>query len=130
MIRPYVTETELLQGTGVVQGAADNKVRCPDADGSGDFIGVFAYGPRIAAKAAGESVGIALSGVVKARAGASVTAGKKAVLKADASGAFINLPESAGAYQICGLFLQSGEADEFVEMIVERASVTIAAIEE
>ena len=67
-----------------------------------------------------------LSGVVKVLAGGNVTAGKKAVLKADASGAFINLPTAAGTYQVCGLFLQSGEADEYVEMMVERGSATIA----
>lgn len=125
MIRPYVTETELLQGTGVVQGSADNKVRRPDEDGAGDFIGVFAYEPRIEAKAAGERVGVVLSGVVKVRAGGDVTAGKRAVLKADESGVFIDLPEDGETYQTCGLFLQSGEAGEFVEMLVARGSAAI-----
>jgi hypothetical protein len=126
IVRPYIAETDINAGCGVVQGSKENAVKKPADDGSGDFIGVFAYDPHIPNREAGEHIGIALAGVVKVRAGGNVTAGKRAVLKADASGTFINLPAAAGEYSICGLFLQSGEADEYVEMIIERGGVTVA----
>ena len=124
-VRPYIAETALLAGTGVVQGSKENAVKKPGADGSGDYLGVFAYDPKKPETEAGERAGITLSGAVKVLAGGNVTAGKRAVLKADASGAFINLPQAAGTYQVCGLFLQSGEADEYVEMMVERGSAAV-----
>ena len=126
IVRPYVAETGIDAGCGVVQGSQENTIRHPDMDGSGDFIGVFAYDPHIPNRDAEEHIGVTLAGVVKVRAGGNVTAGKRAVLKADASGTFIGLPEAAGVYSTCGTFLQSGEADEYVEMIVERGSVTVA----
>ena len=101
-------------------------MRCPEEDGSGDFIGVFAYDPHIPNREAGEHTGVTLSGVIKVRAGGNVTAGKRAVLKADDSGTFVNAPSTAGTYSVCGTFLQSGEADEYVEMLIERGSVTAA----
>ena len=111
---------------GAVQGAKENAVKKPAADGSGDFIGVFAYDPHIPSREAGEHTGIALTDIVKVRAGGNTTAGKRAVLKADRSGTFADLPSAAGVYSVCGTFLQSGEADEYVEMIIERGSVTVA----
>jgi hypothetical protein len=125
IVRPYIAETDISAGTGVVQGAKENAVKKPAGNGSGDFIGVFAYDPHIPGREAGEHIGIALSGVVKVRAGGNVTAGKRAVFKADASGTFIDLPSAAGVYPVCGTFLQSGEADEYIEMIIERGSVTV-----
>ena len=126
IVRPYIAETAIKAGTGVVQGAKENGVKTPAAGGSGDFIGVFAYDPHISGREEGEHIGVTLTGVVKVRAGGNVTAGKRAVLEADDSGTFIDLPEAAGVYSVCGTFLQSGEADEYVEMIVERGSVTVA----
>jgi hypothetical protein len=126
IVHPRIAETAIAAGTGVVQGAKENTVKSPASNGGGDYVGVFAYDPKKPQTDAGETVGVVLSGVVKVLAGGNVTAGKKAVLKADASGAFIDLPAAAGTYQVCGLFLQSGEADEYVEMMVERGSVTIA----
>lgn len=129
MRRPYRTETEIHPGTGVVQGSEETKVRCPDTDGSGDFIGVYAFEAN-ALKEAGDEIGIALSGVAAVLAGGTVHAGKQAVLKGDASGSFIELPEAAGQYATCGTFLQSGSAGEYVDMIIERGSVTIPEVEE
>jgi hypothetical protein len=125
IVRPYIAETDVNAGCGVVQGAKENAVKKPAANGSGDFIGVFAYDPHVPGREAGEHIGIALSGVVKIRAGGNVTAGKRAVLKADASGTFINLPAVKGVYSVCGTFLQSGEAGEYVEMIIERGNATV-----
>jgi hypothetical protein len=110
----------------VVQGSAENKVKAPGTGGSGDFIGVFAWEAN-EAKETGDEVGIALSGVVKVRAGGTVNAGKKAVLKNDTTGAFVEPASAAGRYATCGTFLQSGAAGEYVDMIVERGSVTIPA---
>jgi hypothetical protein len=125
IVRPYRAETDINAGCGVVQGTKENAVQKPAANGSGDFIGVFAYDPHIPAREAGEHIGVTLSGVVKVRAGGNVTAGKRAVLKADASGTFIDLPSAEGVYSVCGMFLQSGEADEYVEMLIERGSVPV-----
>jgi hypothetical protein len=122
--RPYITESAVLPGTGVVQGSAENKVKAPGAGGSGDFIGVFAWEAN-EAKEAGDELGVALTGVVKVRAGGTVNAGKKAALKNDTTGAFVEMGSGAGRYAVCGTFLQSGGAGEYVDMIVERGSATI-----
>jgi hypothetical protein len=124
MRRPYITETAIQPGAGVIQGSTEGKVKAPGAGGSGDFIGVFAWEAN-EAKSAGEEVGIAITGVVKVLAGGTVNAGKKAVLKADTTGAFIGVGSAAGQYSTCGTFLQSGVAGEYVDMIVERGGVTI-----
>lgn len=124
--RPYIAESAIAPGTGVVQGTAENQVKAPGSGGSGDFIGVYPFEAN-EAKAAGDSVGIELDDVVKVLAGDSVTAGKKAALKADTSGTFVNVATTAGAHPTCGTFLQSGSAGEYVDMIVERGSVTVPA---
>jgi hypothetical protein len=108
----------------VVQGSAERQVKAPDATGAGDFIGAYPYEAN-EPKEAGEPVGIAVSGAVKVLAGGTVTAGKKAVLKGDASGSFVNLPTAAGRYATCGVFLETGAAGEFVDMLIEHGSVTI-----
>jgi hypothetical protein len=104
MRRAYRTETAVKPGTGVVQGSAENKVKAPGAGGSGDYIGVYAFEAK-PAKEAGDEIGVVLSGVAQVAAGGTVNAGKKAVLKGDASGSFINAPETEGRYAICGTFL-------------------------
>jgi hypothetical protein len=124
MRRPYRTETAINPGTGVVQGSEEHKVRRPGTDGSGDFIGVYAFEAN-APKDADEEIGIAIFGVAQVLAGGDVNAGKKGMLKGDASGSFIELPETAGRYATCGTFLQSGASGEYVDMIIERGSVTI-----
>jgi hypothetical protein len=124
MRRPYIAESAIQSGTGVVQGSAENKVKAPGAGGSGDFIGVYAWEAN-QAKEAGDEAGIAVTGVVKVLAGGNVSAGKKAVLKNDATGTFVDIGSAAGKYATCGIFLQSGVAGEYVDMIVERGSVTI-----
>jgi hypothetical protein len=126
MRRPYKAENKIKPGTGVVQGSAERKVKHPDSDGSGDFIGVYAFEAN-EAKEAGDEIGVAVSGIVKVLAGGTVDAGKKAVLKADASGAFVNIGDEPGLYQTCGTFLESGASDEYVDMIIERGIVTIPA---
>jgi len=123
MIRkPYKAESAISPGTGVVQGTAEDKVKAPGADGAGDFIGVYPFEAN-AAKAEGDEIGVALTGVVQVLAGDTVHAGKKAALKADASGAFVE----AGSGAVCGLFLQSGSAGEYVEMLVERGNIPAEA---
>jgi hypothetical protein len=122
--RPYTAESAIKPGTAVVQGSADNKVKAPGEGGAGDVIGVYPWEAN-EAKDAGDPVGIVLHGVVKVLAGGNVAAGKKAVLKADTSGAFEVLPEGEGRYSTVGLFLEGGSAGEYVDMIVERGSVTI-----
>jgi hypothetical protein len=123
--RPYIAEQVIGPGRGVVQGSADNKVKCPGGAGEGNYIGVYPYEAN-ESKVAGESVGIVLHGVVKVEAGGTVAAGKKAILKADASGSFVVLPEEEGQYTTCGMFLEGGSAGDYVDMIVERGSVTIS----
>jgi hypothetical protein len=111
-----------------VQGSEENRVRCPDTDGSGDFIGVYAFEAN-APKEADEEIGVAITGVEQVLAGDDVNAGKKAVLKDDSSGAFVELPEEPGQYAVCGTFLQSGSAGEYVDMVIERGIVTIPKTE-
>ncbi|MDR0710358.1 MAG: hypothetical protein LBF77_09860 [Spirochaetaceae bacterium] len=124
MRRSYITESAILPGCGVVQGSADNKVKAPGSGGIGDFIGVFAWEAN-EPKAVGDEVGIALAGVVKVVAGGNVSAGKRAVLKSDTSGSFVDLGTADGQYATCGTFLESGGAGELVDMVIERGSVTI-----
>jgi hypothetical protein len=125
--RPYITESAINSGCGVVQGSADNKIAV-STDGTGAFIGVYAFKDD-EAKKAGDTVGIAITGVVKVLAGGVVTAGTKATLKSDDSGAFVNVSGDAGQVTTCGTFLESGAAGEYVDMIVERGSVTVPAAE-
>jgi hypothetical protein len=126
MRRPYIADSAISPGTGVVQGSKDKTVKAPGSGGSGDFIGVYAFEAN-EPKATGDAIGIAISGAVKVLAGGAVSAGKKAVLKGDTSGAFINAPSTAGQYVTCGTFLESGASGEYVDMFVERGSVTIPA---
>jgi hypothetical protein len=123
--RPYIAEGTINPGCAAVQGSADNKVKAPGEAGAGDFIGVYPWEAN-EAKGAGDPVGIVLHGVVKVLAGGTVAAGKKAVLT-DTSGAFTVLPATAGRYNTTGTFLEGGSEGEYVDMIVERGSVTITA---
>ena len=127
MRRPYIAEAAIAPGRAVVQGSADDKVTAPGMAGSGDFIGVYPFEANLP-KAAGDEIGIALSGVVKVEAGGSVSAGSKAVIN-NAAGTFANAPTGEGQYATVGTFLESGEEGEYVDMIVERGSVTIPASE-
>jgi len=122
--RPYIAETAVKPGCAVVQGKADNGVKAPGAKGEGDFIGVYSFEAN-EEKAAGEPVGIVLHGVAKALAGGAVAAGKKAVMKADASGALVVLPETSGKYNVVGTFLESGATGEYVDVLIERGAVTV-----
>jgi hypothetical protein len=126
--RPYIAESAISPGTAVVQGSADNKVKAPGENGTGDFIGVYPYEANDA-KGANDPVGIVLHGVGKVLAGGTVAAGKTAILKADESGSFIVLPDAAGKYNTAGTFLEGGSAGDYVDMIVERGSVTIPEAE-
>jgi hypothetical protein len=123
MRRPYITESAINPGCGVVQGSADNRIKV-SADGAGSFIGVYAFEANTA-KVIGDPVGIAISGVVKALSGGTVSAGTKAVLKGDNSGSFINAPDAAGQYATCGIFLESGSSGEYVDMLIEHGNITI-----
>lgn len=127
MRRAYIAESAIAPGCGVVQGSADNTVAVSE-DGSGAFIGVYAFEAN-EAKEAKDPVGIAISGVVKALAGGAVSAGTKAVLKGDNSGAFVNAPAAAGQYATCGTFLESGMDGEYVDMLIEHGNITIPEVE-
>jgi hypothetical protein len=122
--RPYVAESAIKPGCAVVQGSADNKVKAPASDGKGDFIGLYAFEAN-EDKKAGEAIGIVLHGVAKALAGGTVAAGKKAILKSDASGMLIILPTAAGEYSVVGTFLESGSAGDYVDVLIERGNVSI-----
>jgi hypothetical protein len=125
IIRPFAAAARILAGTGVVRAETENGVTHPGEDGGGDYIGVFSYDPKKPEIEAGASAGIVLSGVVQVRTGGRVFAGKRAVLAPDATGRFVCVPDGAGTFPICGLFLQNADEDEYVEMFVERGSVTI-----
>jgi hypothetical protein len=122
--RPYIAESAIMPGCAVVQGSADNKVKAPGNNGTGDFIGVYPFEAN-EAKAPKEEIGIVLHGVVKALAGGTVAAGKKAVLKSDTSGSLVVLPSAAGAYSIVGTFLEGGSAGDYVDVLIERGNITV-----
>jgi len=122
--RAYVAESAIKPGTAVVQGSADNKVKAPTSNGAGDFIGVYPFEAN-ETKAVNEEIGIVLHGVVKAVVGGTVAAGKKAILKSDASGSLVVLPSTAGAYSIVGTFLEGGSAGEYVDVLIERGNITV-----
>ncbi|MDR0487045.1 MAG: hypothetical protein LBG91_02235 [Treponema sp.] len=122
--RPYTAESAVKPGCAVVQGSADNKVKAPANDGYGDFIGLYAFEAN-EEKKAGEAVGIVLYGAAKALAGGTVAAGKKAILKPDASGTLVVLPATAGGYKTVGTFLESGSAGDYVDVLIERGNVSI-----
>jgi hypothetical protein len=122
--RPYIAESVINPGCAVVQGSADNKVKAPGADGAGDFIGLYPFEAN-EKKAVNEEIGIVLHGVAKAVAGGTVAAGKKAVLKPDASGTLVVLPATAGSYNTVGTFLEGGSAGDYVDVLIERGNVKI-----
>jgi len=122
--RPYVAESAIKPGCAVVQGSADNKVKAPGNNGAGDFIGVYAFESN-EEKKEGDAVGIVLHGVAKALAGGTVAAGKKAILKADASGSLVVLPSTAGDYNIVGTFLEGGSSGDYVDVLIERGNIKV-----
>ena len=122
--RAYTAESAISPGCAVVQGSSDNQVKAPGASGAGDFIGLYPFEAN-EAKSVGDSVGIVLHGVAKALAGGTVAAGKKAVLKSDTSGSLIALPTATGKYNAVGVFLESGSAGDYVDVLIERDSVAV-----
>jgi len=122
--RPYIAESVIKPGCAVVQGSADNKVKAPGTDGAGDFIGLYPFEAN-EPKSANEEIGIVLHGVAKAVAGGTVTAGKKAIMKADSSGSLVVLPSTAGNYNTVGTFLESGSSGDYVDVLIERGFIKI-----
>jgi hypothetical protein len=122
--RPYIAESKIDPGCAVIQGTLDNQVKAPGPGGEGDFIGLYPFEAN-ESKNEGEELGIILHGVAKALVGGNVTAGKKAVLKSDTSGALLVLPEVEGQYNTVGTFLEGGSAGEYVDVLIERSSVTV-----
>ncbi|MCL2128255.1 MAG: hypothetical protein FWH38_08370 [Treponema sp.] len=122
--RPYIAETAIKPGCAVVQGSADNKVRAPDSEGKGNFIGLYPFEAN-ETKAPNEEIGIVLHGVAKAVAGGPVAAGKKAILKADESGSLVVLPDAAGKYSTVGIFLEGGSSGDYVDVLIERGNIKI-----
>jgi hypothetical protein len=125
MTRAYKAESAVVPGTAVVRGSAENDVEAPAADGSGAFIGVYPFAANGAVEA-DEHIGIALTGVVKVLAGGAVAAGQRAIIK-DETGAFVAVPSVAGTYMVCGTFLEDGAARQYVDMLIERGEMTVAA---
>jgi hypothetical protein len=124
--RPYSAESVINPGCGVVQGTAEGQVKV-SKDGTGDFLGVYAYDPHYAPKAVGDRVGVTLTGVAPVLAGDTVHAGKKVALKSDSSGTFV---EADAGEATCGLFLQGGSAGEYVDLLIKRGNAAAAATEE
>jgi hypothetical protein len=124
--RPYIAESAIKPGTAVVQGSADNQVSAPGDNGEGDFIGLYPFEDN-EEKKAGEAIGIVLHGVAKALVSDQVSAGKKAVLCEDASGSLRPLPRSVGRFNTVGTFLENGNAGEYVDVLIERGSVTVTS---
>lgn len=118
----YVLETAIEPGMGVVQGATENSVRVATA---GDFIGVYPYEAGKLKKKEKDHIGILMEGEpVKVLVSGVVHAGKYAVLSGVAAnaGTFLECPNTAGVYDVCGVFLQSGKSDEYVLMLPRRST--------
>jgi len=118
--RSYKAETDVNVGLGVVAGTKENQVKVA---GSGDFIGIYPFENGKLNRKANEHIGIVVSGgPYKVLVSSIVHAGKKAVLNsvAEKEGTFKECPTVAGTYDICGMFLENGAVDEYVEMVVER----------
>ena len=122
--RPYIAQSKIAPGSAVIQGTADNAVTAPP-DEKADMLGVYPFEANDAA-ATQDRIGIALGGVVKVVAGGTASAGKKAVLSKTKLGAFEDVPATAGTYKTCGIFLESGEAGEYIDMYIERGVITVA----
>jgi hypothetical protein len=122
--RPYIAQSGIVPGSAVVQGTADNAVKSP-ADEKADILGVYPFESNGKAES-GDHIGIALGGVVKVVLGGKATAGKKAVLSKTKLGAFQDVPTTAGTYTTCGIFLESGDEGEYIDLYLERGAVTVA----
>ena len=121
--RPYMAQSGVVPGSAVVQGTADNAVKAP-ADEKADMLGVYPFESNEKAEI-GDRIGIALGDVVKVVLGGNATAGKKAMLSKTKLGGFEDVSATAGTYKTCGIFLESGEAGEYVDMYIERGAVTV-----
>jgi len=121
--RPYIAESAIKPGTPVVQGSADNKVKAPSSKGEGDFIGLYPFEAN-EAKKAGEEIGIVVHGIAKALAAKNVRAGKYAILFDDSRG-LVEAPDK-GTFSTVGIFLESGSDGEYVDILIQRGSVTVA----
>lgn len=117
--RAYRCQTAVKSGCGVVQGDNENTIKV----GDGNFIGVYSFEGN-EEKAKDDTVGIQLDEIPKVLAGGTVQAGKRAVLEAD--GSFIEMGTAAGKYNTCGVFLESGVKGEYVDMLIDRDTITIA----
>lgn len=109
------------QGCAVVQGDVDNRVKNPEVNGAGDFIGVKDYEKRDSIKTG--HVGITIDGLAKVRVKTQATAGKIAVV-ADEMGRLNDMATTPGIYTTCGVFLQSGGPDSVVDCFIRRGCET------
>lgn len=119
--RPYKAGGTIKPGYAVTPGADENTI--VTADNDDDFLGVYEFENQRADRVAGDNLGVVIGGPAKVSAGGNVTNGKKAVV--DTDGQFINCPATPGRYATVGTFLESGILDEYVDLFVERGSVTI-----
>jgi hypothetical protein len=117
IIRPYIAAVPIPPGSAVLNNG-DNKV---DLTGGTDFIGVYPFEAN-ETKAAGETLGIAVAGVVKVRLSSPVTAGKRAV---HVGGSVAVMGTAAGKYTTIGGFLESGATGEYVDMLICRDQITV-----
>lgn len=118
----YVLESAIEPGMGVVQGSTENTVRVAV---SGDFIGVYPYEAGKLKKKEKDHIGILMNGEpAKVLVSGEVHAGKYAVLSTVAAdaGTFVECPNTAGVYAVCGVFLQSGKSGDYVEMLPGRCT--------
>ncbi len=117
--RAYRCESAIKPGCGVIQGTGENTVKI----GTGDFIGVYSFEDN-GTKELDDTIGIVLTDVPKVLAGATVHAGKRAVLKSD--GSFEEVGSTAGTYKTCGVFLENGVKGDYLDMLIDRDTVTVA----
>jgi hypothetical protein len=122
--RPYKVKGEIKPGYACAQDSDENSVVL--ANGTNDYLGPYEFeNQRLEKKESNnDNLSIVLTGVAKVIAGATVRAGKRAII--NSAGKYVELPTNPGTYKTAGLFLEGGNADEYVDLFVERGTVVIS----
>lgn len=121
IIRNCVAVTEIKPGQWVKE-SGDNKV---GTNIEGEFIGVYGFENGKVTKKTGDNLGVVIQGgPVKVLVDSNVSFGDKAIL--GSNGSFSIMPNTSGVYFVVGMFLEDGQAGDYVEMLVEKYQMYIA----
>lgn len=123
IIRNCVAVTEIKPGQWVKE-SGDNKV---GTEIEGEFIGVYGFENGKITKNPGDNIGVVINGgPVKVLVDTNVKFGGKAIM--GNNGAFSQMPNDSGVYFVVGMFLEDGQAGDYVEMLVEKYQMYVDSI--